>query len=242
MSRRKEKFAEKPKKEFDEVMLEVRRVTRVTTGWRQLSFRAIILVGNRKGKIGVGISKGADVQIAVTKATHDAYKNVITVPLTETGTIPYLIERKYKGAQVKLIPAAPGTGLKAGSSLRMVLDLVGCTNILSKIKWSPNKLNNALAAVEALGSFKVGKFPEKAKKIEDWDEGTESAKKTEMPESKKVEATEKKPVAKKVEKIESVEKKPVAKKAETAKKTEKKAESTEKKPAAKKPAAKKKAE
>lgn len=164
MSKRKEKFADKPKKEFDEVMLEVRRVTRVTTWWRQLSFRAIILVGNRKGKIGIGISKGADVQIAVSKATHDAYKHVIDVPLTENGTIPYQVARKYKGAQVKLIPAAAGTWLKAGSSVRMVLDLVGCTNILSKIMGSPNKLNNALATVEALGSFKVGKFPERMKK------------------------------------------------------------------------------
>lgn len=150
MSRRKEKFADKPQKEFDEVMLEVRRVTRVTTGGRQLSFRAIILVGNRKGKIGIGIAKGADVQIAVSKATRDAYKNVVDVPLTEKGTIPYQVANKYKGAQVKLIPAAPGTGLKAGSSVRMVLDLVGCTNILSKIMGSPNKLNNALATVEAL--------------------------------------------------------------------------------------------
>lgn len=163
MSRKKEKFAEKPKKEFDEVMLEVRRVTRVTTGWRQLSFRAIILVGNRKGSIGLGISKGSDVQIAVAKATHDAYKNVIKAPLTEHGTIPYEVCRKYKGAQVKLLPAAPGTGLKAGSSVRMVLDLVGCTNILSKIMGSPNKLNNALATVEALAGFKEGKFPKKKK-------------------------------------------------------------------------------
>ncbi len=164
MSRRKEKFADKPQKEFDEVMLEVRRVTRVTTGGRQLSFRAIILVGNRKGKIGIGISKWADVQIAVSKATRDAYKNVVDVPLTDNGTIPYQVANKYKGAQVKLIPAASGTGLKAGSSVRMVLDLAWCTNILSKIMGSPNKLNNALATVEALWSFKKGKFPERAKK------------------------------------------------------------------------------
>lgn len=166
MSRRKEKVTEKPKKEFDEVMLEVRRVTRVTTGWRQLSFRAIILVGNRKGKIGIGISKWADVQIAVSKATHDAYKHVIDVPLTDKGTIPYQIAKKYKWAQVKLIPAAPGTGLKAWSSVRTVLELAGCTNMLSKIMWSPNKLNNAIAAVNALGSFKVWKFPERIKKAD----------------------------------------------------------------------------
>lgn len=207
MSRRKEKFADKPQKEFDEVMLEVRRVTRVTTGGRQLSFRAIILVGNRKGKIWIGISKGADVQIAVSKATRDAYKNVVNVPLTDKGTIPYQVGNKYKWAQVKLIPAAPGTWLKAGSSVRMVLDLVGCTNILSKIMGSPNKLNNALATVEALSTFKVGKFPERIKKNADsatqevvTDETTNTSEAT-SPEKKvavkKTEAAPKKPAAKK---------------------------------------------
>jgi small subunit ribosomal protein S5 len=213
MSRRKEKFADKPQKEFDEVMLEVRRVTRVTTGGRQLSFRAIILVGNRKGKIGIGIAKWADVQIAVSKATRDAYKNVVDVPLTEKGTIPYQVANKYKGAQVKLIPAAPGTGLKAGSSVRMVLDLVGCTNILSKIMGSPNKLNNALATVEALWTFKVGKFPERVKKNatvateelgaeEKWTEPAGDvavvAKKKSAVAPKNKESTPKKPVAKKI--------------------------------------------
>lgn len=220
MSRRKEKVADKPKKEFDEVMLEVRRVTRVTTGWRQLSFRAIILVGNRKGKIGVGISKWADVQIAVSKATHDAYKHVIDVPLTDKGTIPYQIAKKYKWAQVKLIPAAPGTGLKAGSSVRTVLELAGCTNMLSKIMWSPNKLNNAIAAVNALGSFKVWKFPERIKKADaSASNGDMVAEKedatpiNDVKETKKVTA-EKKTVAKKpaAPKAETTEKKPAAKK------------------------------
>lgn len=156
-------------------MLEVRRVTRVTTWWRQLSFRAIILVWNRKGKIGIGIAKWADVQIAVSKATHDAYKHVISVPLTEAGTIPYEISRTYKWAQVKLLPAAPGTWLKAWSSVRMVLELTGCSNVLSKIMWSTNKLNNALATVQALWSFKMGKFPERLKKNKDAENVQEDA-------------------------------------------------------------------
>lgn len=216
MSRRKEKVTEKPKKEFDEVMLEVRRVTRVTTGWRQLSFRAIILVGNRKGKIGVGISKWADVQIAVSKATHDAYKHVIDVPLTDKGTIPYQIAKKYKWAQVKLIPAAPGTGLKAWSSVRTVLELAGCTNMLSKIMWSPNKLNNAIAAVNALGSFKVWKFPERIKKSEAWasngelvSETTDTAPTIESTKTEKEVVSTKKTAAPKA----TAEKKPAVKKA-----------------------------
>lgn len=113
MARKDDKLKQKPKKEFDEVLLEVRRVTRVTTGGRQLSFRAIVLAGNRKGKIGLGIAKGSDVTIAVSKATRDAYKNVIIAPLNDNQSIPYPVLCTYKSAQVKLLPAAAGTGLKA---------------------------------------------------------------------------------------------------------------------------------
>lgn len=146
---------EKPKKEFEELLLEVRRVTRVNTGWRQLSFRAIILVGNKAGKIGLWVSKGADVQIAVRKATNEAYKNMKVIPITEGGSIPYEVSFKYKSAIIKLLPAAPGTGLKAGSSLRSVMEIAGYKNILSKIMGTNNKLNNALATIMALSTFKV---------------------------------------------------------------------------------------
>lgn len=155
--KRHDKHDKKPQKEFDEVLLEVRRVTRVTTGGRQLSFRAIILVGNRKGKIGLGVSKGQDVSIAVRKATHEAYKNIIIAPITENDSIPYAITTKYKAAQVKLLPAAAGTGLKAGSSIRPLLDLAGYSNILSKVMGTNNKLNNAIAALQALSTFKIQK-------------------------------------------------------------------------------------
>lgn len=146
---------DKPKKEFEEILLEVRRVTRVNTGGRQLSFRAIILVGNKKGKIGLGISKGADVSIAVRKATHEAYKNIKVSPITASGSVPYQVSYKYKSAMIRLIPAAPGTGLKAGSALRSVMELAGYTNVLSKIMGTNNKLNNALATIMALSSYKV---------------------------------------------------------------------------------------
>ncbi len=146
---------ERPKKEFEELLLEVRRVTRVNTGGRQLSFRAIILVGNKKGKIGLGIAKGSDVSIAVRKATHEAYKNIKVVPITESGTVPYTVSHKYKSAVIRIIPAAPGTGLKAGSALRSVAELAGYTNILSKIMGTNNKLNNALATIQALSQYKV---------------------------------------------------------------------------------------
>ncbi|MFA7298724.1 MAG: hypothetical protein WC010_03710 [Candidatus Absconditabacterales bacterium] len=145
---------DKVKKEFDELLLEVRRVTRVTTGGRKMSFRATILVGNKKGKIGIGVSKGPDVQSAVSKASREAYKNMFLVPITGNQTVPYATTTKYKACMIKLLPATAGTGLKAGSSVRAVLELAGFENMLSKIMGSNNKLNNAMATIIALSSYK----------------------------------------------------------------------------------------
>ena len=152
--RRGVKVAPKPKKEFEEKLLEVRKVTRVTTGGRQMAFRATILIGNKKGKVGLGIATWPDVAIAVSKATHDAYKNVKDVVINDKGTVPYSIESKFKSAIIKLIPAAPGTGLKAGSTVRSVLELAGYTNILSKIVGTTNGLNNALLTISMISSYK----------------------------------------------------------------------------------------
>ena len=155
MKKRQDKKSEK---KFEEVLLEVRRVTRVTTGWRQMSFRATILVGNKKGKIGIGSAKGSDVVSAIKKATHEAYKSIADVTITEDGSVPYAKVIKYKSSIVKLLPAAPGTWLKAWSSVRRVLELAGYKNILSKIVGTTNKLNNAKAAIIALSTFKkIGK-------------------------------------------------------------------------------------
>lgn len=156
------------KKEFEEKMLEVRRVTRVTTGGRQLSFRATMLIGNKKGKVGLGIAKGNDVQSAVSKATHDAYKNIVDVTITAEGTVPYPSNKKFRAANIKLVPAKPGTGLKAWSSVRSVLELAGFTNILSKIVGTNNILNNALLTIEMVSSFKNFslRFKEKEKALD----------------------------------------------------------------------------
>lgn len=145
---------DKVKKEFDEILLEVRRVTRVTTGGRKMSFRATVLVGNKKGKIGIGVSKGPDVSAAVSKASREAYKTMFLVPITGNQTVPYPTVTKYKACLIKLLPAAAGTGLKAWSSVRAVLELAGFENVLSKIMWSNNKLNNALTTIQALSSYK----------------------------------------------------------------------------------------
>lgn len=140
---------------FEELLLEVRKVTKVTTGWRRMRFRAMILVGDRWWHIGLWVGKWNDVAIAVSKATNDAYKNIRDVSITESWSIPYNITARYKSCTVVLRPAGPGTWLKAWSSVRMVLELSGYGNILSKIIGSNNKLNNAIATIDALTSFKV---------------------------------------------------------------------------------------
>ncbi len=142
-------------KEFDEKLLEIRRVTKVTTWGRRLSFRAVMLIWNWDWKIGLGIWKWSDVTIAIKKAVHDAYKNISEVSITNEWSILYPVVIKKKSSVVKLIPAAPWTWLKAWSSVRLVLELAWFKNMLSKIVGSNNKLNNAIATIEALLSIKL---------------------------------------------------------------------------------------
>jgi len=179
-----------------------------------MSFRATILVGNKKGKIGLGISKGNDVAGAVSKATNEAYKALFQVPITKGDTVPYPLELKYKSARVRLLPASQGTGLKAGSSIRSVLELAGYSNILSKMIGSNNKLNNALATIKALSSYKHAEYFSSLREVK-------AEENVETPQPKAEKET---PVVKK--EAQPAEKKPVAKKAPA------------KKPAAKTPAKK----
>ncbi len=145
----------KKENKFEEVILERRMVTRVTKWWRRMSFRAVVLVGNKRWKIGIGVGKWQDVVSAVKKATNEAYKNIVDVPVVgDALTVPYPRYFKYKSAKIKLLPAAPGTGIKAWSSIRRVLELAGYQNILSKRVWTSNILNNALATIKALSTYK----------------------------------------------------------------------------------------
>ena len=213
---------EKPKKEFDELLLEVRRVTRVTTGGRRMSFRATILVWNRKGKIWLGSAKWNDVAGAVSKATNEAYKALFQVPVTKGDTVPYALTYKYKTCKVRLLPASEGTWLKAGSSIRSVLELAGYSNILSKMIGSNNKLNNALATILALASYKHADYFSSLRSVKavEWKEEAEEkkpVKKDEKAETVKEEKTEKK-ATKKTEKADKPEEKKAPKKA-PAKKT-----------------------
>lgn len=139
-------------KEFEEVVINIDRVARVVKGGRRFRFKALVVVGNRKNKVGVGVSKGQDVQTAVAKATDVAKKHLITIPVTN-NTIPHDAEVKLSGARVLIKPAAPGTGVIAGGVVRQVIGVTGITNMLSKSLGSTNKVNIAYATVEALRSL-----------------------------------------------------------------------------------------
>lgn len=146
------------KQEFDNKLLEIRRVTRVTSGGRRFSFSASVVAGDKKGKVGVGIGKASDTPIAIEKALRDAKKNMITVSLTPSSSIRHAVEAKYGGSNLKIFPA-PGKGIVAGSSVRAVLEMAGVNEVAAKLlSRSKNKINNARATVKALGRLKEGKI------------------------------------------------------------------------------------
>ncbi|MBU1992686.1 30S ribosomal protein S5 [Patescibacteria group bacterium] len=136
-------------KEYDEEVIEIRRVTRVVKGGRRLRFRATVVIGDRKGKIGIGVGKSTEVTGAIQKAISQAKKTVVKVILDE-GTIPHEMKIKHKSTRLILLPAGPGTGLIAGGTVRKILDLAGVKNILSKSVGTSNKLGNTYATYEAL--------------------------------------------------------------------------------------------
>ena len=137
-------------KQFDERVMHIDRVARVVKGGRRFRFRALVVVGDRKNKVGIGIAKGADVTAAVTKATEVAKKHFITVHTTKNGSIAHEFEAKVGGARIFIKPASAGTGLIAGGVVRTILEVAGIKNILSKSLGSTNKANTAYATVEAL--------------------------------------------------------------------------------------------
>jgi small subunit ribosomal protein S5 len=144
---------DKPRDDFEARIIDLARVTRVMAGGKRMRFRACVVVGDKKGQLGVGIMKGADVQFAVAKATEKAKRHLIRVKLYE-GTIPHRIEQKYASAVVLLKPAKQGTGVIAGGPVRVMMELAGIPNIVSKMKGSGNKINNVMAVMEALQNLK----------------------------------------------------------------------------------------
>jgi small subunit ribosomal protein S5 len=143
----------KERPEFEEAVVQVDRVTRVVKGGRRMRFRALVVVGDRKGRVGAGVAKDNEVQGAVQKASLAAKKNLITVPLTEHGSIPHEITQHYGACHVLLKPAAEGTSIIAGGGVRSVVTLAGIQNILSKSLGSNNKVNVVMATIKALQQF-----------------------------------------------------------------------------------------
>ena len=140
---------------WQERVVQIRRVSKVVKGGKKLSFRAIVVVGNERGQVGVGVGKASDVIGAVKKGVADGKKQLVDVPLTKSNSVPHPTVGRGGAARVMLRPAAPGSGVIAGGAVRTVLELAGVKNALAKQLGSNNPLNNARAAVDALDSLRT---------------------------------------------------------------------------------------
>lgn len=146
--------------EFEQKMIDIARVTRVMAGGKRMRFRACVAVGNKKGRIAIGLAKGADVTMAVTKAVNKAKKNFIDIPIVNE-TIPHEIYQKLGAAKILLKPAKQGRGIIAGGAVRVLLELSGVKNVTSKILGTGNKVNNVKCTMEALANLKRAEKPVK---------------------------------------------------------------------------------
>lgn len=146
---RKGSFKEKPKSEYEEVVLQVDRVARTVKGGKRIRFRALVIIGNRAGKVGMGVGKAAEVATAVVKATSTAKKHILEVPIVNE-TIPYPIELRSGAAHIILKPAKEGTSIIAGGTIRVICNLCGIRNLVAKILGTANKINNAQTTFLAL--------------------------------------------------------------------------------------------
>jgi len=142
--------------EFEETTISVDRVTRVVKGGRRLRFRATVVIGDKKGRVGLGTGKANEVKSAVQKATKIAKRNMIRIPLVQ-GTIPHEVDLKFKAARIRLLPASEGTGIIAGGALRIVLEHAGVQDVLGKRFGTSNKLVNAQAVMLALEKLREPK-------------------------------------------------------------------------------------
>lgn len=147
-------FREK-KDEFDSKLLDLSRVSRMTAGGRRFRFRAAVIIGDQKGRVGLGVAKGVDVAQSMDKAIVDAKKNLVLVPIVNE-TIPHQVEAKFSAARILLKPQSKGRGLVAGGTVRVICSMAGIRNISSKVVGrTTNKVNNAKATINALKKLKV---------------------------------------------------------------------------------------
>lgn len=158
---------EKPADEFEQRIVDIARVTRVMAGGKRMRFRACVAIGDKKGRVAIGLAKGADVTLAVAKAVNQAKKEMVTVPMVNQ-TIPHSVDQWFGAAHVLLKPAAVGRGIIGGGIVRTILELTGVNNVTSKILGTNNKVNNAKCVIEALKSLRAPKKqPASDKKVEE---------------------------------------------------------------------------
>jgi small subunit ribosomal protein S5 len=150
----KNKRFQKEKPEFDQQIVDIARVTRVMAGGKRMRFRICLVIGDRKGRVGIGLAKGKDVPVAVEKAYNKAQKNLITVNMSGS-TIPHEMRVKVGAAKIMLKPAPDGTGIIAGGACRIVLQLAGVHNVVAKIMGCNNKVNNVKATIVALQGLRA---------------------------------------------------------------------------------------
>lgn len=200
------KGRKKEKSEFDQKVIDIARVTRVVKGGKRFSFRTTVVIGDKKGRVGVGVAKGPDMKVSTEKSFAQAKKNLVKVNF-RGNTIPYQVEQKIGSAKVLLKPAVKGRGIVAGGAVRAVMSLVGINDITAKMLGSKNKLSNARATIKALETFDVktvGELKAEAKK----------AAEKPVAEAKENITTEEKTEVKKVAKKETKEAKETKAKAE----------------------------
>ena len=159
----KKKRREREKKEYEQKVIDIARVTRVVKGGKRFSFRTVVVIGNKRGKVGVGVSKGKDMKISTEKSYADAKKNMIELSFTG-NTIPYEVHGKLGSAKILLKPARKGNGIVAGGAVRTVVSFAGISDISGKMLGSKSKLNNARATIKLLEQFEVKKLKENIKK------------------------------------------------------------------------------
>lgn len=152
--------------EFDQVIVDIARVTRVMAGGKRMRFRACVLIGDRKGRVGTALAKGADVTLAINKAATKARKHLVSVPVINE-TVPHRVDFKFGAARVMIKPAPKGSGIIAGGAMRSVLDLAGISDVVAKSLGSNSKINNVRATIEALKRLKriEPKQPANKKKV-----------------------------------------------------------------------------
>lgn len=148
-NRRQNQDFQGPPKEFEETVVQINRISKKTKGGNQIRFSALVVVGDKKGKVGVGLAKATDVRNAIRKSIEAAKRNLILVPLTGT-TIPYSVNQKYSAAKILLKPAPPGSGIIAGGPMRVVLEAAGVRDAVGRILGTKNKVSNVYATLKAL--------------------------------------------------------------------------------------------